>query len=52
MLVYFGTYTNTGASRGIYVAAFDAITGRLFEPELAVATTDPSFLALLSLIHI
>jgi len=44
--VYFGTYTNTGASQGIYVAAFDAITGRLSEPELAVATTDPSFLAL------
>jgi 6-phosphogluconolactonase len=44
--VYFGTYTNTGVSRGIYVSRFDATTGRLSQPELAVATEDPSFLAL------
>ena len=43
-LVYFGTYTNA-LSRGIYVARLDADTGKLFTPELAVATPSPCFLA-------
>lgn len=45
--VYFGTYTgpNTG-SKGIYVASFDAATGRVGEPRLAVESENPSFLAL------
>jgi 6-phosphogluconolactonase len=43
--VYFGTYTR-GASQGIYVSRFDSSTGKLTPPELAVATPNPSFLAL------
>ena len=42
-LVYFGTYTGP-KSQGIYVSRFDAATGRLSTPELAVATPNPSFL--------
>ena len=44
-LVYFGTYTGA-KSKGIYVSRFDSATGRLTDPELAVATASPSFLAL------
>ncbi len=44
MLVYFGTYTGA-SSRGIYVSRFDAATGKLSPPELAVETKNPSFLA-------
>ena len=44
MLVYFGTYTGA-KSKGIYVSRFDAATGKLTAPELAVATASPSFLA-------
>jgi 6-phosphogluconolactonase len=43
--VYFGTGTG-GKSQGIYVARFDPATGRLTEPELAVETRGPTFLAL------
>ncbi len=43
--VYFGTYTK-GKSKGIYRALFDAVTGKLGEPELAAETTNPSFLAI------
>ena len=43
-LVYFGTYTGA-KSKGIYVSRFDPATGRLSAPELAVATRNPSFLA-------
>jgi 6-phosphogluconolactonase len=43
--VYFGTYTR-GTSQGIYVSKFDSATGKLSAPELAVATPNPSFLAL------
>ena len=43
-LVYFGTYTSA-KSQGIYVCRFDSATGKLSEPELAVETTNPSFLA-------
>jgi 6-phosphogluconolactonase len=42
--VYIGTYTDSG-SEGIYVCKFDPATGRLTPPELAVKTSDPSFLA-------
>lgn len=43
-LVYFGTYT-TGKSKGIYVARFDDVTGKLSQPELAAEIQNPSFLA-------
>ncbi len=43
-LVYFGTYTGA-KSQGIYVSRFDAASGKLSTPELAVETTNPSFLA-------
>ena len=43
--VYFGTYTGA-KSKGIYVSRFDADTGKLSEPELAVETKSPNFLAL------
>jgi len=45
--VYFGTYTGgQSTSKGIYVARLDTATGALSDPELAVETTNPSFLAL------
>jgi 6-phosphogluconolactonase len=43
--VYIGTYTD-GTSRGIYRLTFDAATGTMTEPVLAVETKNPSFLAL------
>ena len=43
--VYFGTYTNKD-SRGIYVAEFDATTGKLGAVELAGEATNPSFVAI------
>ncbi|MBI3850591.1 MAG: lactonase family protein [Verrucomicrobia bacterium] len=45
VLVYFGTYSNA-KSKGIYVSRLDLVTGKLSDPELAVETTNPSFLAL------
>ncbi len=42
--VYFGTYTGI-RSKGIYASKFDSATGKLSEPELAVETKSPSFLA-------
>ncbi|HEV8254632.1 MAG TPA: lactonase family protein [Vicinamibacteria bacterium] len=42
--VYFGTYTGA-KSRGIYVAPFDAVNGRVGAPRLAAETENPSFLA-------
>jgi 6-phosphogluconolactonase len=45
LLMYIGTYTYR-SSRGIYVARFDPSTGELSEPELAAATSNPSFLAI------
>jgi 6-phosphogluconolactonase len=44
MLVYFGTYTNTQKSKGIYMSRLDTATGMLSPAELAVETVDPSFL--------
>ncbi len=45
LLVYFGTYTGP-SSQGIYVSRFNPRDGSLTAPELAVATRNPSFLAL------
>lgn len=46
-LVYFGCYTGakTG-SKGIYVSKFNTASGELGQPELAVETGSPSFLAI------
>ena len=44
LLVYFGTYTDT-TSKGVYVSHFTPTTGALSAPQLAVATANPSFLA-------
>src|SRR5262245_52487970 len=43
--VYFGTYTGE-KSRGIYVAPWDAATGKVGAVRLAAETENPSFLAL------
>lgn len=45
MLIYIGTYTG-GKSKGIYRCTFDANTGALSEPQLAVEAVNPSFLAI------
>ncbi|MBM3888899.1 MAG: lactonase family protein [Verrucomicrobia bacterium] len=45
-IVYLGTYTRSGASKGIYTCRLDADTGKLSAPELAAETTNPSFLAI------
>jgi 6-phosphogluconolactonase len=45
LLVYVGTYTDT-TSKGIYVAHFNPASGALSAPQLAVSTTNPSFLAI------
>jgi len=44
-LVYIGTYTG-GKSKGIYLSKFDASSGKLSAPELAIETKNPSFLCL------
>ena len=45
--VYFGCYTNAkSGSKGIHVSKFNAATGELSAPELAVETGSPSFLAI------
>lgn len=42
---YIGTYTTgDSTSEGIYSCIFDAATGRLSEPQLAIATVNPSFM--------
>lgn len=45
LLVYFGTYTNTQKSKGIYVSRFNPATGAVTTPQLAAETSSPSFLA-------
>jgi 6-phosphogluconolactonase len=45
MFVYFGTYTKH-TSRGIYVIRFDADTGAMSAPELAVAAKNPTWVSL------
>lgn len=42
--VYFGTFTDT-SSRGIYVSRLDEDTGKLSEPQLAIAAINPNYLA-------
>lgn len=42
-LVYLGTYTNTGASKGIYAFRFDPASGKLDPLGLAAETSSPSF---------
>lgn len=44
-LVFIGTYTN-GKSKGIYHARFDSLSGKLGNPQLAVETKNPSFIAI------
>ncbi len=44
--VYFGTYTRKSSSDGIYYSQFDTKTGKLSAPELAVKTSNPSFIAI------
>jgi len=43
-LVYFGTFTDE-SSKGIYGSKFDTNTGKLSEPNLAIATPSPNYLA-------
>lgn len=45
VLVYFGTYTNNTASKGVYVSRLDQASGTLSPPQLAAESTSPSFLA-------
>jgi len=45
-IVFFGTYTSSGKSKGIYTCLLDASTGKLSAPELAAETTNPSFVAI------
>lgn len=45
-LVYIGTYTNTGKSRGIYIYRFDEKTGALTPYKIVENVVDPSFLAI------
>jgi len=44
--VYFGTYTNTAKSKGIYRAKLDVASGKLSAAEVAAECVDPAFLAL------
>ncbi len=47
LTVYIGTNTGkSSSSKGIYRARFDTKSGHLSQPELAAATTSPSFLAM------
>lgn len=43
-LIFLGTYTRTGESKGIYGVRLDGATGRLGAPELVAAATDPAWL--------
>lgn len=45
-LMFLGTYTRTGASRGIYALRLDADTGALSPPELVAETPDPGWITL------
>lgn len=45
-LVYFGTYTRDGGSKGIYVSRFDSMSGEVSDPELAAELENPSFVTL------
>jgi 6-phosphogluconolactonase len=43
-LIYLGTYTRTGVSKGIYSVRLDRETGAFGEPELAAEATDPAWI--------
>ncbi len=43
-LIFLGTYTRSGASRGIYAARMERETGRLSTPWLATEAADPGWL--------
>jgi 6-phosphogluconolactonase len=43
-LIFLGTYTRSGASRGIYAVRLDHETGRLSAPWIAAETSDPGWL--------
>src|SRR5277367_359273 len=45
-LIFAGTYTDKGTSRGIYAFRWDADAGAMTPLGLAAATINPSFLAL------
>jgi 6-phosphogluconolactonase len=45
-LIFAGTYTDKGSSRGIYAFGWDADSGSMAPLGLAAATVNPSFLAL------
>jgi 6-phosphogluconolactonase len=45
-LVYVGTYTKSGKSKGIYVMRLDAASGKLSEPRVAAEMTSPSFVTI------
>src|SRR5690242_104525 len=45
-LVFIGTYTDAGTSKGIYRAEFDPKTGKFSQPVLAAKVDGPSFLAI------
>src|ERR1039457_7052735 len=44
--VYFGTDTDKGVAKGIYLSHFDVATGHLTPPSLVAETLRPSYLAL------
>jgi len=45
-LVYFGTYTKSGSSRGIHVARLDDETGELSAPTIVAEAVDPAWITL------
>jgi 6-phosphogluconolactonase len=42
LLVYIGSYTNTGDAKGIYVSGFDATSGALSVPRLVAESVSPN----------
>jgi 6-phosphogluconolactonase len=45
-LIFVGTYTRTGDSKGIYAVRLDAESGALTRPELAAEAVDPAWITL------
>src|SRR5687767_3736202 len=45
-LIYLGTYTRTGPSKGIYAVRLDRETGSLSTPELVAEGIDPAWVTL------
>lgn len=43
-LIYLGTYTRTGVSKGIYTVRLDGETGAFSEPLIAAEATDPAWI--------